>query len=276
MQLQLESTGYCNAKCHFCVYASPENESTPKGHMTLENLKKAIDEAATIPLIDDVVLHGLGEPLLDPTLDEKIRYTREKMPERVRISVFTNGSLLTPLRFEQLKEAGLDELNISLNASNPKQRREIMGLKDFDKTVEHVSYAVSHADNVKIRITAVINEDKFTLKDGMLLVSMWGSWRHGGHVELVYEGNWAGDNRTIRKFDPSDGCIRALGCIYVRWNGDAVTCCFDPIGKYNTWGNIFEEGIRTVFNKPEWTEFRKAHAENRADEFDYCAKCTRI
>jgi len=274
IQLQLETTGVCNARCHFCVYKDVPSDM--KGLMPMGKYKALVDEAATVPILVSLVLHGLGESLLDPHMDERIMYARKVLPPEVVTSMFSNGSLLTPTRFEQLKEAGLHDLNISLNAVSAEQRKDVMGLDDFDKVINYVSYAIKNRGDMKVRITAVVNEDRFNMTDAGHLVALWGRWGEGGHVELVREGNWAGENRTTRPFDPAEACGRALHTIYVRSNGDAVTCCFDPLGKFNVWGNVFEDGLRAVYGRPAWVAFREAHSQNKADQFSYCKECTRI
>ena len=49
IQLHMATTSVCNARCHFCIYKSPEN-TRPKGFMDWDLFTKIIDEAAGIPL----------------------------------------------------------------------------------------------------------------------------------------------------------------------------------------------------------------------------------
>jgi len=44
--------------------------------------------------------------LLDPDLEERVRYTKEKLPD-VFTNIYTNGTYLTPERYERLQAAGL-------------------------------------------------------------------------------------------------------------------------------------------------------------------------
>jgi len=275
IQLQMETTAVCNARCHFCVYPMEIN-SRRKGLMTMERYTGIIDDAATIPEISDVCLTGLGESLLDPHLEKRIRYSREKMPDR-DVTVFTNGTYLTPTRFDALAEAGLGMLNISVNATSAYQRKQIMGLDDFEKVIQQVSYAIANCGSMKVRVTTVANRDKFEVDKAMDLVRLWGHWRldEGGHVEVVTEGNWAGDNRTIRNFDPDEACVRALTQFYVLYDGRVSACCFDPLARME-FGRVPEQSIREVYNSEKYVRFRELHNENRASEVEICRGCTRI
>lgn len=275
LQLQIETTAVCNARCHFCVYAKPVNDR-PKGLMSMARYRAIIEDAATIPQIEDVCLTGLGETLLDPKLEERVAYSRELMPDRT-VSVFTNGTYLSPTRFDALQAAGLGMLNVSLNAVTAEKRRDIMGLDDWDKVIEQISYALSHRGEMKVRITAVVNRDICTEEDVTKLVDLWGHWRlsEGGHVELVTEGNWAGDNRTVRPFDPDSACIRALTQFYVLWDGRVSACCFDPLARME-FGRVPEQSIREVYNSEKYVAFRELHNQNKASQVEICKGCSRI
>ena len=99
----------CNAKCHFCTYASPSNVA-PKGVMSMDLYRKIIDEAATIPQIDSIAFSALGEPTLDRFLVERVAYARKARPDWTPFEVYTNGTGLTPKLFDALRDAGMDSL----------------------------------------------------------------------------------------------------------------------------------------------------------------------
>jgi len=272
--LQFETTSTCNAKCHFCVYPKVRDWRAG-GLMDMDLFKKIVDEAATIPPITTLIFHGLGEPTLDPKLEERIAYATLKMPKIMK-NMFTNGVYLTPDRFERLKAAGIGSVIISLNAVSQEQHTRIMGLEGkFDQVVSNTLYAIEHNDDVNVEVHAVINKDEFTAVDGHSFLNQWGIKGKGGFGLTVQEGNWAGDNRTIRDFDPSSCCFRAIGSINVLWNGIISACCFDPLGKL-PFGDLNKHTLRELYNAEEYVQFREAHAQNRADQYDICRTCTRI
>lgn len=243
--------------------------------MPMSLYKKIINEAATIPEIDALCLTGLSESLLDPLLEDRIKYAKEKIPQ-VKVDIYTNGTYLTPLKFEQLKAAGLDGLNISLNAGDAETRKKVMGLDDWEKVIANILYANSHKGEIKLEVKAVIDSKDFTAEDSEVLYRAFGWSKDGGIFQGVRGGNWAGERDDyMRDFKPNECCFRALWQIYVTVDGKVTTCCWDPLGK-QVFGDLKEQGIKESYNSDAYVAFRQAHFEDRADQYDICAKCTRI
>ena len=272
MELQLETTSTCNAACSWCVYPTSKRWG---GLMSMDLFRKIIDESTRIPQINKYILHGLGEPLLDPKLQDRIWYVSQVRP-RAAVQIYTNGVYLTPENFDNLRGAGLTSVVISLNAVRPEQHEAIMGLKGkFEEVCGNIEGAIKNQGETHIAVHAVVNGDQFTNRDVIGFYQRWGETGYGGHGKCITEGNWAGDNRTTRTFKPNEACHRALDSIYVLYDGRVTTCCFDPDGK-QVFGNLSQETIRQVYNSGDYMKFREAHHDDRADEYDICRGCTRI
>lgn len=280
LMLQIESISTCNARCSFCVY--PDLKSRWGNRMDMDLFKKIIDEASTIPQFDCVVIQGLGEPLLDNLLEERIAYTAERMPQVVRLGFFTNGVFLTPERWDALMAAGTTWVVVSLNANTAEQHEKVMGLKGkFDKVVANLEYARAHLPEGRfLQVDAVLNHDSFNKQDMLRFYDKWGQKGVGDGIGLcIWEGNWAGDIRSIQRgdnsLDPASCCSRAIGNIYVMYNGVVTTCCFDPTGKM-IFGDLRTETIREMYNRNPYLKFREDHNTNHADRYDICKNCSRI
>lgn len=272
IQLQIENTSTCNASCGFCPYPAAQRWG---GTMAMDLYKKILDEASGIDVITQVCITGLGEPTLDRFVVERVRYAREKKPLAV-IDLFTNGVYLTPAKFDALRDAGISSIQVSLNAVNQEQHDQIMGLKGkFDVVCSNIDYAVANRGLVNLEVRAVINGDVFTRSDGYDFYDRWGQRGKGGYGALITEGNWAGDNRTVRKFDPKEACHRALSQIYIMYDGRVTTCCFDPSGA-QVFGDLKKQTLREVYSSRPYLKFREAHNDGRAEEYDICRGCTRI
>ena len=113
----------CNHECVFCWDHPPgdrENDSErfgylPQGVMSLELFKSVVDDvyAAGTRRIDIV---GRGEPLLNHSVLEMVSYAKER---EVVLLLCTNASRLSKEKAEGLVDAGLDRMNVSLNAGSP-------------------------------------------------------------------------------------------------------------------------------------------------------------
>src|SRR5215212_10032855 len=72
--VQIESTNICNAKCVFC----PRDEMGRKqGVMDMTLFRKIVDECAALR-IEHVRMHNYGEPFVDRSLVEKVRYAKDR------------------------------------------------------------------------------------------------------------------------------------------------------------------------------------------------------
>jgi radical SAM protein with 4Fe4S-binding SPASM domain len=204
---------------------------------------------------------------------ERVGYARKSKPTAF-IDMFTNGVFMTPAKFDAVRNAGISCVNFSLNAVRAEQHEAQMGLKDkFEDVCGHIEYAIGHRGGARVEVRAVCTGwDEFDVID---FYSRWGHRDNGGHGQLIGEGNWAGDNRTVREFKPNEACARALSQVYVTWDGRVTTCCFDPAGT-QVFGDLNKQTLREVYGSPEYLTFRETHNDNKADKYAICAKCTRI
>jgi radical SAM protein with 4Fe4S-binding SPASM domain len=277
--LQLETVSTCNAKCHFCPYT--KNIDNRQGKlMDMELFKKVADQQAEIPQMGVMILQGLGEPLLDRHLNERLKYAEDL---NIYTSIFTNGFALTPDRFNALIENGLDSLVVSLNAVTAEQHEKIMGVKGrFDKIVAACDYIIANKpDDFEFAIHTVRNDDQFTAMDSAKFALRWGVRNlNSGYGRVIEEGNWAKENREAPikgnyHLGGDKGCARANNQFYVLWDGRVTTCCFDPTGK-NVWGNLNVQTIKEVYSNPAYVQFREDHWNDKATRHEICRGCTRI
>ena len=112
-QLAIETVNHCNAACVMCPYPTLERQ---KGFMTPEAHKVIVDKVAEWGAPIELITHaGMGEPLLDKTLVDKIVYEKSVFP-KARVAVYSNVSPLDEKYANKLFDAGLDILSVSLNA----------------------------------------------------------------------------------------------------------------------------------------------------------------
>jgi hypothetical protein len=272
MQLQIETTSRCQARCVMCPHSKLVR---PKAEMPMDLFRKIIDEAVTIPSLDQITLTGLGEPLLDPHLVERVRYIRSVMAA-VPIDLTTNGSLLTHEKADALIAAGLSLINVSLNATNAVTRLAIMGLDDYQRVVDQIRYLqTAAAGKMRVIVKAVVAKD--LMEDGApgAFTEQWGgNHDQGGSAFLHFEGNWAGKTWACR-VPPRQACGRALGQVMVLQDGRMVACCFDSEGAL-TFGDLQTQNLRDIYGSDAYVTFRGHHAYGRRGEIPLCSGCTSI
>lgn len=244
------------------------------GLMSMGLFQRIMDQAADLKVISQLCLNGLGEPTLDPYIVERVAYSKKKRPD-IGAEIFSNGVHLTPAKFDQLRDAGLGAITVSVNAVTPEQHEATMGLKGkFDVVCANADYVIRNRGKVKVEIHAVLSPE-WTRQQMAEFHGRWGHRANGGFGLLVYEANWAGANRTTYKFRPNESCHRALTQFHVMWDGRVTTCCFDPAGE-QVFGDLKTQTIKEVYSNPVYVQFREDHFNDKADKYDICKNCTRI
>jgi cyclic pyranopterin phosphate synthase len=121
--LRLSVIDRCNLACNYCRPAGQRYASgpAPLSDSRLLELLGALD--AQLPLTK-LRLTG-GEPLLRPGLPALVERLRARFPT-IELCLTTNGTLL-PRLAGPLRAAGLDRLNISLDAAEPNAYRASTG-----------------------------------------------------------------------------------------------------------------------------------------------------
>src|SRR5882757_8115718 len=126
----LETTNRCNLLCTTCPRTYEELE--PPADMSWELFVSIVDQ---LPGLQRAVLHGVGEPMLVRNLPRMVRYLKDR---GTYVLFNTNGALLNERNGRALIEAGLDELRVSLDASNAKSFLAIRGKDYFGRILRNV------------------------------------------------------------------------------------------------------------------------------------------
>jgi MoaA/NifB/PqqE/SkfB family radical SAM enzyme len=145
--LYLETTNRCDSKCQTCIRTFLTNE--PPKDLTLVELKGIVDQ---FPVLERVVLHGIGEPLLNHELFEMIAYLKAKGAS----VVFNSDAIsLTPKRALQLIESCLDEFRVSMDGATRETYEKIRGVDQFDRVVENVRHLLGQQRKLEREIPRV-------------------------------------------------------------------------------------------------------------------------
>lgn len=109
--LRLSVTDRCNCRCTYCMPAGGVPMLRHEDILTFEELAEVVAAAATLG-VRKVRLTG-GEPLARRGIPDLVRMVRA-VPGVEEVAMTTNATLLAPVAAE-LREAGLDRLNVSLD-----------------------------------------------------------------------------------------------------------------------------------------------------------------
>ena len=159
--LRISVTPACNLNCIYChreglysLYHCIKGDASRRP-LTPDEIK-AIVKTLVKYGIREVKLTG-GEPLLRRDITEIIRKIRE-IKEIKDISLVTNGHFLNDRALE-LKESGLDRVNVSLPALDPEKYSFITGYKrsdGVDRVINGIKRAIEVGlDPVKINVVVL-------------------------------------------------------------------------------------------------------------------------
>ena len=188
--VQIESTNICNAKCVFCPR---DDMHRRQGIMSFDLFRKIVDECAELG-ITHVRVHNYGEPFVDRQLVEKVRYAKQKGIREV--GMISNGSLITEAVARGMIEAGLDAINISVDASGKEVFESTrIGLK-YDKVIANIERLVRiRAELGKRRpklILSFVRQNNSA--DEQAFIEHWKAIADKIHVTDLH--NWAGTLNT--------------------------------------------------------------------------------
>lgn len=153
-KLRVSLTDRCNFRCSYCM---PENpEWLPKSELlSYEELRRVIGLFVTELGMTHLRLTG-GEPLMRKGVPEFIASLDPLRKQGLqRISLTTNGALLDRYA-EPLRDAGLDDLNISIDSLDPVRFRELTD-GDIDQVLAGIDAA--RAAGLSIKLNAVVIRD---------------------------------------------------------------------------------------------------------------------
>ena len=157
--LRISVTDRCNLRCTYCM---PEEGVTPKSHFDILSYEKIVAVAReAIGLgIKKIRLTG-GEPLVRKGILFLIRELK-KLPGLEELTLSTNGALLAKMA-HQLKEAGIDRINISLDTMDPEKYKKITRCGNIHDVLRGVDAVIQAGfKNTKINMVLVpgFNDDE--------------------------------------------------------------------------------------------------------------------
>lgn len=133
--IYIEPTSRCNEFCQQCPRTLLSREDDRD--LTFERFCTVVDQ---FPALDRVVLHGLGEPLLNKDLPRMVRYLKER---GTYVLFNSNGIALTAKKGQELIDAGLDEYRLSMDGATRETYAQVRGVDAFEKIWRNVKNFVA-------------------------------------------------------------------------------------------------------------------------------------
>ena len=254
--IRVSVTERCNLKCSYCHNEGQINNGE---EMNVEEIERILQIASSIG-IRDVKFTG-GEPLLRRDIIDIIKAGRRYMED---VSMTTNGTLLADIALD-LKEAGLNRVNISLDSIDRERYRKITSIDMVDEVKRAIRKSVEIGLHpVKVNIVAfpesfedIFGTIKFVWDTGAIpqiieainigrnkkiydidriedrISSMAVNMRYRRlHKRKIYSINYTDDIREVEIVKPMHNSIFCANCNRIRVTSDGMLkpCIMHNIG----------------------------------------------
>lgn len=135
--LRISVTDRCNIRCFYCMPADDVEFMPKENLLSFEEIERVARIGTTLG-IDRVRLTG-GEPLVRRDLHVLVRKLAA-IPGIIDIGLTTNGILLEE-QAQELRDAGLKRLNISLDALDPEIFRKVTRREGYERVLAGIQAA---------------------------------------------------------------------------------------------------------------------------------------
>lgn len=267
--VDIETSSACDMRCPMCYTVTPEFKKLVKPKlMDFELFKKIVDECAANGVYS-IRVSLRGEPFLHPRIVDMIRYAKESgIPE---VASLTNMLKLTPERFAELVDIGMDWLTVSFDGMGETYDR-IRKPAKFDEAVE------------KLREFKRIKERKGSVKPVVKIQSVWTYIQDdpqafydlfGPIVDEVAsnpEIDFNVDESQIEYLEDFT-CPTLWQRLVIGADGRVLMCINDEYTKHSI-GDLNEQSIRQVWNGKALAAVREIHRRGAGyKELEPCKTC---
>jgi sulfatase maturation enzyme AslB (radical SAM superfamily) len=281
-RIVVETIFGCNAACGMCVINHPTDR--PKGIMPMDKFRELVDRLApyreSVEMFD---LFGLGEPLIDPHIVERIAYV--KTAGFRNLSFSTNAHLLSAERAKALLDVGLDTVIFSIDGFSRDTHEAVRVRTDYDRVVGNCVGMIRPRDagNHKTRFVVRFVRQALNAHEWDDYRRFWLGVISPDRRDLLIRydvHNWSDQvTGTVTDQDWRDPMIDVEPChhiyekLVILANG-AVALCFEDILKAQfRFGNAFEGDPIDIFNSARFNKIRKLHSSGKRCNLGICSGC---
>lgn len=167
--LTAELTHRCPLHCPYC--SNPVELAKRESELSTAEWLRVLEEAAGLGVVQ-VHLSG-GEPLLRTDAEQLIAKARAL---GLFVNLITSGIGLTKARLHALKDAGVDSIQLSIQAAAPELSDKIAGLKAFE--LKRQAAAMIRSAGLPLNMNAVLHRQNIDELEAIIeLCRDWGAQR---------------------------------------------------------------------------------------------------
>ena len=267
--VDIELTNNCNLSCIHCLSQRKENKR-PLGFMDYEVFTKIADEMGRYPG-RNLLICGVGEPVLHPRIQEMLSYLSEK---RLRYTFYTNGTFMRRFTPKDIMNWHIETIVVSVDGIDDETHAGIRVGSDYSAIKEDVAALSAFRTwegkrNPRIEIRHVI----FPYETNNQLVRFRREW-----LKIADAVKF---NFLISPSDKSTGlegdlmrCRDIRRKMHVRWSGQVPLCGYQYIHDDYEWlVDIHFTTLEEIWNGTRLNEVRSWHKARAFRSVPFCRNC---
>jgi radical SAM protein with 4Fe4S-binding SPASM domain len=283
-----EATNICNFKCKFCP-ESFENYKQDAGglhKLSEQDFVRVADQIKAFGTVKLLNFYMMGEPFANKNFPSYLRYVVSNQVAG-KVIVTSNGTLITPEKYEEICTSGLDFLRVSIYGATEESHRRvtqssiqlsriienIRGLKEFR---DRNSYNKPHIYIKMIESTDAEENSAFLRKFsgvgdelGLEGVKNWNDPGEGVLSNVSLDKLLTMEHYKNKK----EVCPFPFYTLVIHSDLKVSVCCVDW-NKKAVVGDLRKNSLQEIWNGSELHEFRLKHIQRRKNEIDGCRNCT--
>jgi len=281
LSINIEATNMCNFKCRYCLHSISEVKRKFRDILPLETFEKLTNELSkTHTTINTITFTGAGEPLLHKYLSTMIQLSK-KVAEKV--SIITNGVLLTPEKSMELINSGVDYIRISLQGIDSQEYYKNSGVNiDFETFIANIKYLFDHKQQCEIHLKfpviagEAINKSKIYSIFNNLCDAI--SFQNIVHLfdKVEFTKSKAVHDKTIFNEEMTTKvivCPQPFYTLQILANGGIAPCCHLEASNSLLLGDIEHNNILDIWHGEKMRNIRNAHLINKKKKYPICQGC---
>lgn len=284
-RVTVETIFGCNAKCVMCVIDHPTPRK--KGIMQPALFYKIVDNLTEYKdLIEMFDLFGLGEPLLDPYIFERINYVRGKGFKNLAIS--TNADLLTLDKQKALLNTGIETVLFSIDGSTKITHESIRRGVSYKHVVSNIENIIKIRDkeNFPTRFIMRFIKQSINMHELESWKMFWASKisKSKGDLIAVYNmHSWGGEVASKEQIlgelslnieTEKRPCHHIFYNMIILSDGSMPLCSEDFLKAQYGFGNISNNDIMGIYNSEKFNRIREVHISGNKVSINLCKECT--
>lgn len=243
--------------------------------MDLDLFRKIIDMAPKSGVYEVALFLG-GEPLLHKDLPYMIKYVEDKGLEA---RVYTNACLLTREKAQQILDAGLTFMGVSIDGDNKEEYESMRIGANFDEVMDNlISFLKLKKERGLAKPYVSLQMIKLLENPNQDISPQFKARFEGLPIDefsVRNPHNWRGEKDGIKQEERGRvyyPCQVFWSAMSIAWDGRVVGCSADLNGKFIL-GDLNQQTIMEVWNGEEYRRHRRLLKEKRYNELGLCAQC---